>query len=122
MSPVDPVTQGAAAHLQAAASAGQHDSAGAKMFADLMKGAANELSGHGSAPSTHTPQQSQGSTTVDLMQQLEGMHDSSDPIKSQYVMMDVLGQRMEFLGKLHITVALSSGFTGIFKQLFNRHD
>ncbi|KQW02544.1 hypothetical protein [Rhizobacter sp. Root1221] len=117
---VDPSAVAALGALPPPHGAPAQDTAGARMFADLMKGVGEATSaGTGPAPS---PSGSPGSATTDLVQQLSSLQDPADPIKSQYVMMDVLGQRMEFLGKMHVTVAVTSGFTGIFKQLFNRHD
>lgn len=122
VSSVDPVTQATLAHLQATPGV-QQDAAGARMFADLMKGAVGAEPGKATgAGSLLAPAEPQGGTTAEMLQQLGAMQDPSDPIKAQFVMMDVLGKRMEFLGRVHYTVALGSGFTGIFKQLFNRHD
>jgi hypothetical protein len=118
VSSVEPAAAGVLMPLQLGAGAGVQDAGGARVFADLMKSA--NASTHGvSTASNPTPT---ASATAELAEQLSGMQDASDPIKSQYVMMDVLGQRMEALGRMHATVAVTSGFTGIFKQLFNRHD
>lgn len=116
---VDPAAVGASIPLQMATGSGPQDAAGARMFADLMKGVGGPGQASVSPASSQTPT---ASATAELAEQLSGMQDPTDPIKAQYVMMDVLGQRMEFLGRMHATVAVTSGFTGIFKQLFNRHD
>jgi hypothetical protein len=123
VSSIDPAALGAAAHLHTFARTAP-DSAGAKMFADLMKGAGVEPEGAAAsqASAASSPTRSAGGTAVDMIQQLSGQNDLSDPIKSQYMLMDVFGQRMEFLGRMHITMALANGATGVFKQLFNRHD
>jgi hypothetical protein len=119
VSSVEPAAAGVLIPLQMGAGAGSQDVGGARMFADLMKGVS--ASAHGGAGTVSNPTPT-ASATTELAVQLSGMQDPTDPIKAQYVMMDVLGQRMEFLGRMHATVAVTSGFTGIFKQLFNRHD
>lgn len=123
VSSVDPALQAALSQLQATKPAGHNDPAGAKMFADLMQGTGKGREApQSSALALLAPGDAQSGSSAELLQQLSGLQDPADPIKAQFVMMDVLGQRMEFLGRVHYTVALGSGFTGIFKQLFNRHD
>ena len=122
VSSVDPATQAALAQLPAAASPAQQDPSGARMFADLMRGTEPGHEASSSLASLMAPGDTARSTTADLMQQMSAMHDPSDPIRSQLVMIDVLGQRLDHFNKMHIALAFSGGATGFFKQLFNRHD
>jgi hypothetical protein len=125
LDPISPISQVSAA-AQALQPAASHDAAGAKLFADLLRGA--ELRpgaphARASAAQGSAAQGSAASSSVgELLQQVSELQSTADPIKAQYVMLDVFGSRMEALSRLHITVALGSGATNIFKQLFNRHD
>jgi hypothetical protein len=120
LDPISPISQVSAA-AQALQPAASHDAAGAKLFADLLRGA--ELRPGAPHARASAAQGSAASSSVgELLQQVSELQSTADPIKAQYVMLDVFGSRMEALSRLHITVALGSGATNIFKQLFNRHD
>jgi hypothetical protein len=120
LDPISPISQVSAA-AQALQPAASHDAAGAKLFADLLRGA--ELRPGPPHARAYAAQGSAASSSVgELLQQVSELQSTVDPIKAQYVMLDVFGSRMEALSRLHITVALGSGATNIFKQLFNRHD
>jgi hypothetical protein len=120
LDPISPISQVSAA-AQALQPAASPDAAGAKLFADLLRGA--ELRPGAPHARARAAQGSAASSSVgELLQQVSELQSTADPIKAQYVMLDVFGSRMEALSRLHITVALGSGATNIFKQLFNRHD
>lgn len=135
VSPVDSAAPSATAHLHALSPAGQNDSAGAKVFADMMKGGGAAFHGGGaSQTSAPTPSiHSSGDTRVGLLQQLSGLneqmagaYDLADPFKSLDAPMASLRQvsrdLMVYQTTMHLTLTLTSGVTGFFKQMFNRHD
>jgi hypothetical protein len=123
VSSVDPLTQSAAAGLHAGASGAQAEMAGARLFADMMRGTDPQHGGaHAAVSGVPLAGGHSSAGVTEVMQQMSGLQDPNDPIKAQMVMLDVFGQRMEALGRLHVVMSLGSGVTNVFKQLFNRHD
>jgi len=95
--------------------ASSRDAQGASLFADMLR-SAQDL-----RPMTGpTPQD--GLSASNVLQQVNVAQAGGDPIMSSRVVLDVFVHHMEALSRLHITVALGSSATNVFKQLFNRHD